>query len=408
MKNTFNIIFYTKKTRPNKDGRFPIYSRVTINGSRVEFATNRTTANERLELHNGKIKGSSEETTSLNAHLQSFRHNIYEHYRELIDRQLPVNANSLKNLVSGIDENRKTVLTLFQEHNEQVKERIGKEYALATYKRFETTQTHFRNFLLYRYKQNDMHFKQLDMKLLNDFDTYLKNVKKCCHNSALKYIKLFKKIVRLAIVTDLLEKDPFMNFRGKVQEVERDFLTWQELEVIEKKEFVIPRLDLVRDIFVFSCYTGLAYVDVASLTPADITKDRDGEFWLHILRTKTKGRTQVLLLPKAMEIIKKYKHYPVNESESKLLPSFSNQKMNAYLKEIADLCKVNKHLTFHSARHTFATTVTLSNGVPIETVSAMLGHKNIRTTQIYARILKEKIGVDMKALKVKLATHDIE
>lgn len=406
MKNTFNIIFYTKMTRPNKDGRFPIYSRVTINGSRVEFATNRTTANDRLELHNGKIKGSSEETTSLNAHLQSFRHKIYEHYRELIDQQLPVNATSLKNLVAGIDEKRKTVLTLFQEHNEQVKERIGKEYALATYKRFETTQTHFRKFLLYRYKQNDMHFKQLDMKLLNDFDTYLKNTKKCCHNSALKYIKLFKKIVRLAIVTDLLEKDPFMNFRGKVQEVERDFLTWQELEVIEKKEFVIPRLDLVRDIFVFSCYTGLAYVDVASLTPADITKDRDGEFWLHILRTKTKGRTQVLLLPKAMEIIKKYKDYPVNESESKLLPSFSNQKMKAYLKEIADLCKVNKHLTFHSARHTFATTVTLSNGVPIETVSAMLGHKNIRTTQIYARILKEKIGVDMKALKVKLATHD--
>jgi site-specific recombinase XerD len=406
MKNTFNIIFYTKKTKPNREGKFPIYARITINGTRLELSTNRATANKNLEIVNGKIKGSSDETNSLNAHLQSFRHKLYNQYRELIDKKILVNATSLKNLVYGIEEKKKTVLELFSEHNKQVKERIGKEYALATYKRFETTQNHFQKFLQHRYKMNDIHFDDLNMKLLNDFDYYLKTVNKCNHNSALKYVKLFKKIVRLAVSIDLLVKDPFMNFKSKVQEVERDFLTWNELKTIEEKEFTIGRLDLVRDLFVFSCYTGLAYIDMATLSLNDIKKEQDGEMWLQILRTKTKGRSQILLLPKALETIEKYKNYPVNCAERKLLPAFSNQKMNAYLKEIADLCKVKKHLTFHSARHTFATTVTLSNGVPIETVSSMLGHKNIRTTQIYARILKDKIGVDMKALKAKLISND--
>lgn len=402
MRNTFNIIFYPRRTRENKNGQQPIYARVTVNGTRVEFATQRTAPSGKWEMQNGKVKGAGDEIKSLNAHLESFRNNIYNHYLELIDQHLPVNATSLKNLVSGIDENKKTVLALFSEHNQKVKERIGKEFATATYNRFVTTQKHFTQFLKYRYKLDDIAFCQLDMQLLNDFDYFLKTTRKCCHNSALKYIKLFKKIVRLALATDHLDKDPFLNFRSHFESVERDFLLWDELKALEEKDFTVQRLDLVRDIFVFSCYTGLAYIDLAKLSPTDIIKDQDGELWISILRTKTKVRSQIMLLPKALEILAKYKDYPVNENKQKLLPAFSNQKMNAYLKEIADLCKIRKHLTFHSARHTFATTVTLSNGVPIETVSSMLGHRSIRTTQIYSRILKEKIGVDMKALKIKL------
>jgi integrase len=197
--------------------------------------------------------------------------------------------------------------------------------------------------------------------------------------------------------------DPFAGYKSKVKHVERDFLTKDELSAIENKVFSIPRLELVKDIFIFSCYTGIAYIDISKLTKENLLKDEDGALWVNLLRTKTQTRSQIPLLPKALEIVKKYESYPVNNNLNRLLPTFSNQKMNAYLKEIADLCGIRKHLTFHVARHSFSTTVTLTNGVPLETVSAMLGHRSIRTTQIYARILKVKIGEDMKALQTKLA-----
>lgn len=179
----------------------------------------------------------------------------------------------------------------------------------------------------------------------------------------------------------------------------------EELEAIENKEFKIARLAEIRDIFVFSCYTGLAYADVWKLTPEQITIGIDGEKWIHTYRTKTKVRSNVPLLPNAIEILEKYKKHPECVYSGRLLPVRSNQKMNAYLKEVADLCGINKELTFHIARHTFATTVTLTNNVPIESVSSMLGHKSIKTTQIYAKVVEKKVGADMQTLKAKMAAQ---
>ena len=201
-----------------------------------------------------------------------------------------------------------------------------------------------------------------------------------------------------------LTKDPFANYKAKVKEVIREFLTEQEIQSLMEKEFVSERLELVRDIFVFSCFSGLAYIDVKQLSKDNIVLGIDGDKWINKNRQKTDTNSKIPLLPTAQYILDKYANHPVCVNEDKLLPIFSNQKMNAYLKEIATVCGINKELTFHIARHTFATTVTLSNGVPIETVSKMLGHTNLKTTQHYAKILDKKISEDMQVLKAKFNT----
>jgi site-specific recombinase XerD len=201
-----------------------------------------------------------------------------------------------------------------------------------------------------------------------------------------------------------LNKDPFANYKAKVKEVVREFLSEAEIEQMMNKEFVSERLELVRDIFVFSCFTGLAYIDVKQLTLDNISLGIDGDKWIFKNRQKTDTASKIPLLPTAKDIIDKYADYPVCKNEKRLLPILSNQKMNAYLKEIADVCGIKKDLTFHIARHTFATTITLSNGVPLETVSKMLGHTSLKTTQHYAKILDKKISEDMMILKSKFAS----
>ncbi len=208
--------------------------------------------------------------------------------------------------------------------------------------------------------------------------------------------------MKIAVKNEWLEKDPFENFKVTLKQVDREFLTEDELLKIESKEFYLPRLAQVRDIFVFSCYTGLAYIDVAKLTSDNIRKGIDGELWINIHRHKTDTPSNIPLLPKAVEIIEKYKDNAAVVNKAGILPMLSNQKLNSYLKEIDDLCGIQKNLTFHLARHTFATTVTLTNGVPIESVSSMLGHTSIKTTQIYAKVVQKKVSEDMKALKLKL------
>lgn len=383
-------------------GECPIYSRITINGTRCEFATQRSIEKEKWKLKSGKVLGPTPEIKSLNEHLQAFRNKNFNHYCEMQERNMPMNCDSLRILTSGKTEVEKTIVPIFIDHNKKIKSRIGMEYALATYKRFEVTLKHIQEFLFYRTKKKDIAVTEIDLKFLTDFEYYLKNIRKCNHNSALKYVKLFKKIVRVAIAEGFITRDPFMNYKQKYQTVERDYLNEEELNAVEAKVFSTPRLDLVRDLFIFSCYTALSYIDMVNLSKDQLEKDNKGRLWIHMFRQKTNVRTQLRLFPKAIEILEKYKDHPVSVSKGKLLPSLSNQKLNAYLKEIAELCKINKHLCWHSARFTFATTLTLERGVPIETVSSMMSHKNIRTTQIYAKINKNKIESDLDALELKM------
>jgi len=241
------------------------------------------------------------------------------------------------------------------------------------------------------------------MKENNPFD----NFKPCGQNTIMKHIERLRKVVNLAIKNEWLDKDPFMKFKPLFQKKEREFITASELSIIESREFEISRLEQVKDMFIFSCYTGLAYIDLMKLTPHDIIKGFDGKLWISTTRKKTNVPVKVPLLNKPLELIEKYKNHPVACHYGTLFPPISNQRMNLYLKELADVCRITKPLTFHIARHTFATTVTLTNGVPIETVSKLLGHTSIRTTQIYAKVIEQKVGTDIDKLREKLESNTI-
>ncbi|WZL89368.1 site-specific integrase [Salinimicrobium sp. 3283s] len=296
------------------------------------------------------------------------------------------------------------LLDIFQEHNDRVNKLIGKDFAAGTAERYRTAKKHVEDYIKKEYKASDIPVKDVDHKFISGLEYYLKTERNCAHNSAIKYITNFKKIIRIAYANEWISRDPFNNWKGRLKIVDREFLTKDELQVMIEKEINNDRLNLVKDIFLFCCFTGLAYADVKKLSEKEVVVGIDGNKWIKINRTKTKTRSSIPILPTAEAILEKYSsHHDVNHK--RLLPVLSNQKMNAYIKEIGDLCGINKNLTFHLARHTFATTVTLSNGVPIESVSKMLGHKNLQTTQHYAKILDRKISDDMAALRERLGSN---
>jgi site-specific recombinase XerD len=254
-----------------------------------------------------------------------------------------------------------------------------------------------KDFLRYQYHKTDIALDDLNFQFASNYELYLKQHDNCGHNTMIKHMKSLKRVINFAIEREWLDRNPFIKFKCKFDDSKRSYLSKQDLTKLEEKVFSIPRLQEVKDIFLFACYTGLAYSDVSALTPDDITIGIDGEKWIVIYRKKTGTRSPIPLLPQALNIIERYKEEA--EITGKLLPFKSNQKMNGYLKEIADVCGITQVLSTHVARHTFATTVTLANGVPIETVSKMLGHTDIRTTQIYSKVVDSKISSDMLKLK---------
>ncbi|WP_291107425.1 site-specific integrase [Flavobacterium sp. UBA6195] len=403
MSNKISILFHAKSSRALKNGLVPIYLRITINGERLEITTGKYSEKSKWLPSAGKIKGSSEETRLINSYLDILRNKVYETEKWMVNNNLEINAQTFKNKFLGVEERQRKLMVIFEDHNKRMKELIGKEFAINTYKKYETALSHTKDFLKYQYNLNDISIKQVDIAFINDFDFYLRNTKNCNNNSTIKYIRNFGKIVKQCYVNGWIEKDPFLNYKGKVKEIERTYLSEDEIESLLNKEFKIKRLELVRDMFIFSCFTGLAYIDVFNLTKSNIVIGIDGEKWISTHRQKTESASKIPILPITQMIIDKYENHPLCINENRLIPILSNQKMNAYLKELADICEIDKELTFHIARHTFATTVTLTNGVPIESVSKMLGHKNLRTTQHYAKVLDRKVSEDMKILKDKFS-----
>jgi len=295
------------------------------------------------------------------------------------------------------------LIPIFKEHNRQIAALIGTEYAKGTADRYETSLKHTQAFLKWKYKVDDINIEGINHEFIMSYDFYLRSERKCANNSTVKYMKNFKKIILMCIDNGWLDKDPFIKYKPKVKIVARDYLTKEELETMALKTYSSLRIEQVKDIFIFCCYTGLAYIDVKQLKRSEIIKGIDGQQWIFTTRQKTDTASRIPLLTQALRIIQKYEQHPECADQNKVLPVLSNQKMNSYLKEIADVCGINKELTFHIARHTFATSVTLANGVSIESVSKMLGHKNMRTTQHYAKILDSKVSEDMQLLKLKLA-----
>ncbi len=402
MKVSTSILFYLRLSRTNKAGESPIYMRVTVNGIRIDISANRFIQPARWSSQQNAMKGSSEAARTLNTYLSTLENKVLKQINNLEIQGLEVAADVLKPLITGKSIPAHTLLTLFQYHNDQMKALIGIDFAIATYKKYTYTYNKIEAYLQHTFKKNDIPLKDLNHAFVTGLEFYLKTTDSLDNNTAMKYIKNLHKVIRIALRNEWISRDPFANFKCTLHETNRTFLTQSELDAIITKDFTITRIAQVRDIFVFSCFTGLAYADIEKLTPNDITIGIDGGRWITIFRQKTDTRSSIPLLPEALQIVEKYKDDPVAVSNGKLLPVISNQKMNSYLKEIADICGITKTLTYHMSRHTFATTVTLSNGVPMETVSRMLGHSSIKTTQIYSKVVDSKVSDDMQMLKTVL------
>ena len=401
MNITVSILFYIKRSKTNNEGVCPIYTRVTIQAKRFEFSTSKYINPDRWSGDVSKVKGSNEEARTINSHLDYLKNQVLEAEKRLFKKDIQITSENLKNELFGEGETKRMLIPIFQDHNNKIKELVGKEYALGTLERYNTSLKHTKEFLQWKYQISDIDITKIDHAFITDYEFWLRSVRNCANNTAVKYIKNFNKIIKLCLANDWLEKNPFANYKSKVKEVERVYLSEDEIKSIINKDFKTERLSLVRDIFLFSCFTGLAYIDVKNLTKSHISFGIDGEKWIFTHRQKTESASKIPILPVTQMIIDKYENHPQSNNQEKLLPILSNQKMNSYLKEIAAICEIEKELTFHIARHTFATTVTLTNGVPIESVSKMLGHKNLRTTQHYAKVLDRKVSEDMKILKDK-------
>jgi site-specific recombinase XerD len=405
--NTFGIQFITRMNKI-KNGLAPIYVRVTVDARRVEISLKRYVNPKEWNGKKGMARGSRNDIKSLNHYLEEVRSNLVACYQEMqIQKQL-ITADGIKNKFLGTSQKDHTLCKLINYHNTQMKDSL----AWGTLKNYFTTQKYVQMFLSEKRNTTDMFLSELTYKFITDFEFFLRNYRPIDHhkplanNGVMKHIERFRKVINLAVKLEWLDKDPFAQYKQKFEKVEREFLTKEELQKIEFRDFKVVRLQLIRDLFIFSCYTGLAYIDVMQLTPSNITVGIDGDYWLITSRQKTSNPVRVPLLPKALELIEKYKGHPRALASATLFPTITNQKLNSYLKEVADLCGVHKNLTFHLARHTFATTVTLTNGVPIESVSKMLGHSTITTTQIYAKVIEKKLSEDMKDLKARLAKSE--
>ena len=408
MQARMSILFFGKKTKNDSDKLLSIYLRVTINGERFEISTQRYVEPSKWSTCSGKVKGNSEEAQSINQYLDSLKQKVYDYQKNIAMEGKDFTKEMLRLKWYGIEQRTHTLVEIFKQHNDQLKSLIGMDNSKATYTKYTTTLDHTVSFLQWKFKRSDIEISSINYNFITDFEFWLKSIQSCNHNTTIKYISNLRKIINVCLKNGWLVKDPFIGFKMTKKEVIREFLTEEELQTLISKDIQNARIRQVRDIFIFSCFTGLAYIDAKRLKRSEIVKGIDGERWIYTKRKKTDSPTRIPLLPVVQEIMEVYGDHPQCLNEDCLLPIPSNAKLNAYLKEVADICGINKYLTFHTARHTFATTVTLNNGVPIESVSKMLGHKSIKITQIYAKILDKKVSEDMGLLRQKFAAKTQE
>ena len=397
MRMSFKVSYYVRSNYENKQGKSPLMIRIFLNGEMLNLGSSGLCVDKKLWNNaTGRMKGRTAEVLNTNSQLDiisSSLQAIFKKHEEDPDLTL----DKIKSIYLGKETPKTTFLEIFDKYLDDIKALVGAGKTQATYTKYSTTKKHFVKFLDMKYGRKDILPRELNHMMVHDFDIYLRTTAMLKPNSATKTLKFFKTVVILAQKSGVLTHDPFINHHFHLEHVDRGFLTDEEIRLIMQKEFPTARLEQVRDIFIFSCFCGLAYIDVANLTEDNIV-ELDGKKWIMTRRKKTNIPSNILLLDIPLKIVEKYRG---KTKDNRLLPVLSNQKMNAYLKEIADVCGVRKTLTYHLARHTFAT-MTLSKGVPIESVSKMLGHTNIKTTQIYARITNKKIELDMMELSKKL------
>ena len=405
--NTFTVLFWVKAEKGATESGI-IYARITVNQKRVLVSLKRKISLESWDSSRKRAKGHSIEARQLNQYLDLAQSRFFQCYQELTSKGKLITAKLVKAIFLGDDENSKTLQELIEYHSRKIENTL----ASGTIRNFGITEGYINKFLSKEKNTSDLYLKELDYKFLCDFENFLqeyypkKHPRAMSHNTVMKHIQRLRKMVRMAYHLEWIDKDPFRRWKTTFEKREREFLSANELSNLETYEFPVERLDRVRDLFVFSCYTGISYVDIMGLSLVNISMGIDGNNWIFTKRQKTKTPIKIPLLDPVLALIKKYANHPVTQITGSLLPVITNEKLNVYLKEVAILCGIKKNLTFHMARHTFATTVTLNNGVPIETVSKLLGHTKIATTQIYARVLENKLSKDMNDLREVFRLRD--
>lgn len=402
-RTTFGLLFYIRRDKTNKKGEAPVFMRLTINGERADASIKRFIEPHAWNSAKGKANEKCRGGKDLNLYLDAISANILRIQRDLELDKKEVSAQIILNRYLGKEQSdRHTLMEVFRAHNEKCRALSGISLAPGTVIRYETSLRLTEAFLRTTYKKEDCYLDEITHQFVEDYDFYLRTVRRCCHNTTTKYLLNFKKIIRIALAKGWMKKDPFAQVHFHFEPVEREFLEKQELKVLLNKEITITRLAQVRDIFCFCCLTGLAFMDVQQLKPEHLVADIHGKIWIRKARQKTKNMCNIPLLDEAQKIIDRYRDHPYCQTHGVLLPVCSNQKMNSYLKELADICGIPKNLSTHCARHTFAT-LTLASGATIDNVAKMLGHANVNMTRRYAKVLDSSIMRDMEVVAENMA-----
>ncbi|MDT3368916.1 MAG: site-specific integrase [Bacteroidota bacterium] len=403
MRQTFNVLFFIRKTRALKSGENPIMLRISIAGQLAEMQLKRAVKPDLWNQNKERCTGKDAASLEINRYLESVKLRLFEIHRKMEEEGKLINPMEIKRKFLGLDEEHKMFFQVFQEHNDKCRELIDKDYAKVTISRFDTCLKYFREMSVAQYQRKDIPLKEVTNGMIHDYIHFLKAEKGLQENTVIRYMKVVKKVLNIAVNYDWIQKNPFGNIRFHEKEVNKEFLTKEELEILRTKEFDIPRLELVRDVFLVQCWTGLAFIDVSELKEEHIIADNEGNLWIRKERHKTGIMCNVPLLDVPLGIIEKYKDHPLCQKRGILLPVLSNQKCNAYLKEIADCCGIKKNLSTHTGRHTFCSVVTLANNVSLENIAKMVGHTNTRMTQRYAKVLDQSILRDMQGVKESFA-----
>ena len=399
---SFGMTFFLKTPRKETNEKM-IYLRITVDGIPKETSTRRKWDATRWDQGKERATGNREDARTTNFFLETLQTKVHQYINGLMNHGKPITSQKLMDYVLGKSIDKAMIVEEFQLHNDELLALVNVgEYAIGTHTRFEISKKHLKEFVRFKYDVQDMDFRELNFEFIKDYEFYLKTVKKISNNTAVKYITNFKKIVLRAIDKEIITHDPFKRFKAKKVKVPKKPLSSHELDLLENHNFSTPRLAAVRDIFVFQCYTGLAYIDAFNLKKTDVKIGIDGEMWIITERQKTGSNINIPLLPKAKAIMERYEDHPVCVERNSVLPVTSNQKMNAYLKEIADLCGIESILNTHKARRTFGSTVTLNNDVPIHVVKEMLGHQSVKQTEEYALTEQKSIGKEMRQLQERL------
>ncbi len=400
-----HLLFWINSRRIQKNGMAPIYVRITVDGLRVELSLARTVPQEHWDKSAQNASNKYEDAGVLNAYLSMVKGQLMSIYNQSIACQEKITAALIRDKYLGKDakSKKKTLTDAFEYHNVKMEELVKiDKITKKTLMRYQSTLSKIKYFMQTYKGITDIDLEDVKLSFITEYEHYLVTKERLQNNTIHKEVKIVKKVFNMAVALDWIPSHPLNAFKTSYRNPVRQVLTQEELYVLINKEFTIERLAEVRDVFIFCCYTGFAYGDIYHFEQGDEEMGIDGNLWLSTQRRKTGVQERVPLLPIAVKIIERYKNHEYCKRNNKLLPVNSNQRYNAYLQEIGIICNIKKKLTTHIARHTFATTVTLANGVPIETVSAMLGHTSIKTTQIYAKVLEKKVSEDMNQLRSKL------